>query len=66
MSDGNAAGARAVSLTSDDLQDLRDKLRSGGFAPKEREMVEYLTEQAELGLKAADDTIPLWTWTYRF
>ena len=66
MSEENALGTRAVSLTKEDLQDLRAQLSRGVFDVKERELVQYLTEQAEIGMEAADDTIPLWTWTYRF
>jgi hypothetical protein len=66
MSEGQAASTRAVSLTREDLSDLRSKLSSDGFEARERELVQYLTEQAETDLDKRGETDSLWTWTYRF
>lgn len=66
MSEGQAVDTRAVSLTSDDLADLREKLESKSFDGREEELIRYLTEQAEMGMNESTSSDPLWTWTYRF
>jgi hypothetical protein len=66
MTEAQAGSTRAVSLTKDDLQELRQKLSNKAFDAREQALVQYLADQAEHGLNSAGDTDPLWTWTYRF
>ncbi len=66
MGEGMAAATRSVALTKNDLRDLRQKLDSDAFDPREKELVRYLTEQAESGMNDTADDDMIWTWTFRF